>query len=881
MNADNGTPDIFTYGSTWLRADFHLHTRADKEFTYQGEDNSFASDYVVGLKKAGIQLGVIANHNKFDKDEFKALRKKARKEGIGLLPGVELSVSDGANGIHTLVVFSDSWLENGQDYINQFLNVAFEGKTPNNYEQENGRSSMDLLTTIKKLEGYHRDFFIIFAHVEQNSGLWIELDGGRLKELGENEFFKRRTLGFQKVRTYDVPDRVCKSKVQNWLDCWFPAEVEGSDCKSIDEIGQGGKGYIKLGAFSFDAVKFALIDKDSRISKEPKSHTHSHIKGIRFNGGTLSGHELQFSPELNTLIGIRGSGKSSVLEAVRYALDIPFVERTLDKEYKQKLVGFTLGSGGKIEIDAVDRYGQAYTIRRVWKEPYSEVLIEGKLQPGVSIRETVIHVPIYFGQKDLSSRGEGFETDLVDKLLGSKLEEARRDISAQKIKVGAAVERLQKIANVQDQIAEQEGIKKDTEHRLKFYADHGVEEKLQKRLDFDSDIRAMKNGNELVENFVSDLEEFLARHEDDLKNFLGYTSKHNQELFGCYYKDYNVFVGLIDKIKTALTNLIPHKTGLLDHQAELNKIRKGMVEEFAEIERKLAEELKGSSSQNISSDEFLSLKKKLTTATQMIVELKKQDKQKTTLADALLQELQILSDLWLKEYNLIKTELDKVGTGSSSLSIESGYREDRQAFLNFMKDVFKGSGLRETTYQGIVYNYPDFIAIFRDFNNAKVFFGSNPQILTDLFMANLKSLLTYQVPNKFTIKYRGKELQHHSLGQRASALILFVLSQRENDVIIIDQPEDDLDNQTIYEDVIKLIRLMKPEVQFIFATHNPNIPVLGDAEQVHACSFMDDKVVVKSGSVDSPDTQKYIVNIMEGGQEAFNRRKEIYQIWKP
>jgi len=110
---------------------------------------------------------------------------------------------------------------------------------------------------------------------------------------------------------------------------------------------------------------------------------------------------------------------------------------------------------------------------------------------------------------------------------------------------------------------------------------------------------------------------------------------------------------------------------------------------------------------------------------------------------------------------------------------------------------------------------------------------------------------------------------------------LYSVSQKENDVIIIDQPEDDLDNQTIYEDVIKLIRQMKPEVQFIFATHNPNIPVLGDAEQVHACSFMDDSVTVQTGSVDDGATQRTIVDIMEGGQEAFNRRKEIYQIWRP
>jgi ATPase subunit of ABC transporter with duplicated ATPase domains len=295
----------------------------------------------------------------------------------------------------------------------------------------------------------------------------------------------------------------------------------------------------------------------------------------------------------------------------------------------------------------------------------------------------------------------------------------------------------------------------------------------------------------------------------------------------------------------------------------------------------LAEELKDSDSQNISSEEFLSLKKKLTLAKQLISELEKQGKQTENLHNALLVELKKLNDLWLEEFNLIKAELYKVGDQGSSLSITSGYKEDKQAFLSFMKEMFRGSGIRETTYQGIVDQYADFIAVYKDFEKAQKFFGSNPQILTDLFEKNLKSLLTYQTPNKFTIMYRGKELQHHSLGQRASALILFVLSQNENDVIIIDQPEDDLDNQTIYEDVIKLIRKMKPAVQFIFATHNPNIPVLGDAELVHACSFMDDKVSFKTGSVDNHETQKTIIQIMEGGKEAFNRRKEIYQIWKP
>ena len=137
------------------------------------------------------------------------------------------------------------------------------------------------------------------------------------------------------------------------------------------------------------------------------------------------------------------------------------------------------------------------------------------------------------------------------------------------------------------------------------------------------------------------------------------------------------------------------------------------------------------------------------------------------------------------------------------------------------------------------------------------------------------------MPNLFTIEFHGKALAHHSLGQRASALMLFVLSQRDNDVVIIDQPEDDLDNQTIYDDVIKLIRTLKPETQFIFATHNANIPVLGDAEQVIACQYLDEKISTVSGSIDCVDIQKSIVGIMEGGAEAFERRKQVYEAWKP
>ncbi len=111
-------------------------------------------------------------------------------------------------------------------------------------------------------------------------------------------------------------------------------------------------------------------------------------------------------------------------------------------------------------------------------------------------------------------------------------------------------------------------------------------------------------------------------------------------------------------------------------------------------------------------------------------------------------------------------------------------------------------------------------------------------------------------------------------------MMLFLLSQDGNDLLLIDQPEDDLDSQTVYEEVVKLLRNLKPKQQFIFATHNANFPVLGDAETITTCSASDDEIVISVGNIDDRACQASVISIMEGGPEAFERRKAIYQIWK-
>lgn len=70
----------FSNGSIWVRFDCHLHTRADKEFKYSENENEYITKYIEKLKAEEIEVGIITNHNKFDIDEFKALKKKQTKK---------------------------------------------------------------------------------------------------------------------------------------------------------------------------------------------------------------------------------------------------------------------------------------------------------------------------------------------------------------------------------------------------------------------------------------------------------------------------------------------------------------------------------------------------------------------------------------------------------------------------------------------------------------------------------------------------------------------------------------------------------------------------------------------------------------------------------
>jgi len=110
-----------------------------------------------------------------------------------------------------------------------------------------------------------------------------------------------------------------------------------------------------------------------------------------------------------------------------------------------------------------------------------------------------------------------------------------------------------------------------------------------------------------------------------------------------------------------------------------------------------------------------------------------------------------------------------------------------------------------------------------------------------------------------------------SAGQRAAAMLAFLLAHG-NEPLVLDQPEDDLDNHLIYGLVVQQIRSNKMRRQLIVVTHNPNIVVNGDAELIHVLEFNHQCHVKQSGSLQDRAMRREVCQVMEGGEEAFERR---------
>jgi predicted ATP-dependent endonuclease of OLD family len=152
--------------------------------------------------------------------------------------------------------------------------------------------------------------------------------------------------------------------------------------------------------------------------------------------------------------------------------------------------------------------------------------------------------------------------------------------------------------------------------------------------------------------------------------------------------------------------------------------------------------------------------------------------------------------------------------------------------------------------------------------------------VTALDLLDLVFSLSYLRP-RYSLKWSGKNIEELSPGERGTLLLIFyLLIDRREHPLIIDQPEENVDNRTVYDILVPCIKEARKKRQVIIVTHNPNLAVVCDADQVIHCSIDKknrNKVTYEAGSLENPEINKYTIDVLEGTRPAFDRRDSKYQ----
>ena len=876
-------PELFKHGATWVRADFHLHTIKEKHSSrrklrdeWKNEDGTYREDefvraFVDRLITENIRVACITNHDSLDYGEYKAIAKKAAKEDILVLPGMELNAHCGMDGVHALIIFDPADLNGGNTSIEDFIKGQFTGG-----KKENEVTQDDLPKCLEKLEKLEVAYFVVFAHVDADNGLLKSIKGPNLQQLYKSceGIWRKRVLGFQKARR---EPHVLKQMLG---DIPLPALVEGSDPRdTIAEVGAPANGicYLKLSELSFAAVKFALRDHQLRVTRElVAEQKRPQIRSLEIQTSGKGVFGQFFTKDLNCLIGSRGSGKSLVIEALRWVLGKE--PGSGDDDYKQELLNAFLQKGGKVILHGIDKNGDQIAITRHYlgkrDQAAPEVLVNG--QPSRISPDILYPGLLYFGQKDLGIRSEQSDTQLFDQLLGPLPVDLTDDIELKLGKFKSAIEKY---------VAARQAKETDDEYayelnalntKLNEFKEKGVEDKLREITQFDNDLRTFRT---FLTEFVRERKATTGQFQSLLlltSRFPELKSADNSEAANILavakkaFSSFGAVTGKLDEMLGEVGKSLKAVSDLL----ELNKEQ--LQSRFSDILRSINEP-----------DLDLDGYRKMVSRQKQLAELRAITKSGSDALAATKRDLVAAGDQWIaalqatadyrnQQLQHINQELPE------KLNLEIDAFGDKEKLDQFLDSIMKGTGFTSQAREALVTSCSSGFEIFKRWQIIKES-EITPNMATKLGEVIAKrfiEFLTFAAPDSRHITFDGKRINELSLGKRAMALLVLLLSLKNYPIIIIDQPEDDLDNETIHRMIVEPLRQHKGQTQFIIATHNPNIPVLADAEQVIDChETSKGNYEQNSGSLDKPTTKVAIITIMEGGEKAFERRHEIYSQW--
>jgi hypothetical protein len=639
--------------------------------------------------------------------------------------------------------------------------------------------------------------------------------------------------------------------------------------------------------------------KDSAKSTTPSARRAGchKIKSVELVGGFLDGVKLELDETLNCIIGGRGTGKTSVLEAIRYALDRM---GTVDKSRQQmieRLLEHNMSSGSvRLEIETRD--GVAYTVTRGLHQ-VPVVTGAGGAPVDVNLKKDIVFGVEIFSQSQIEDiAGDPFsQLALLDKfvstvidVLNEQIRETAKQLESNATKILEARRAIADLADATRELPDVTEKIRGIDHVHPRDADDVVRKQ--------QDLK-VRRGREL--EIVDATHAMCARGVEELGGIARELQRQWQETF-----DEDVASTpnreLVERLRDRAELAVEQATRSADAAAKaLQAASKEVGELRAELERrhvtqdKQYRELIDKHEQDrVVGAERLRLQQRHS-------ELKTKGKrltEKKTLLEALDLEREKLraqlSDLRDQRFHK-RTEVAETLTRTLHpmvrVRIEPfGNTDEYRALLN---QAMKGSKLQ---YASIVDRIierippPELVAMVQGDDSARLQRELDLDVDRALrVIVQLKdkheifAIETVELHDRPILELkdgdRYKESSTLSTGQKCTTILPILLIENERP-LIIDQPEDNLDNAFVYETIVKSIAAVRGRRQLLFVTHNPNIPVLGDAARVFALQSTGTAAsLAKAGSVD--DVAQEIMTILEGGRIAFEARRLRYGIPTP
>ena len=900
------------HGAKWWKFDFHNHTPASEDFGKGDAAHKGITprNWLLMYMNAEIDCVAITDHNSGEwvdklKTEYEIMVTE-KPEGfrtLYLFPGVEITAN---NNVHILAVFNCTATTSAVSSLLGAVEFPFD-----KYGTSEAVTRKSLENVIEEI--HKAGAIAIPAHVDKSSGLFTVNTGNTLKQILDVEGL----LAIELIdKSYAKPAIYNQSKLHL-------AEVVGTDSHIAAQVGSNYT-WVKMNEPSLDALKLALHDREDGVKRmedvtiNPNLITNRYfIKSLKITKGFKAGNSTplitEFSPWLTSVIGGRGSGKSTIINYLRIALartdDMPkdiqedfnkfnqignrdgagmlrndtTIEVEIYKDGKLHLIKYENGIHTLFEWDESTTDWGLFTVVSNVKELFPIQIFNQKELYALTSNPSKL-IELIDSQFDKSSWWEAKEK-LINKWLATRAK--RRELK----------NAISEEANIKAQLSA-------VTNKISLFESSSYKDTLDSFNKLSEANSFFSNTNEKVSLFISQLETLeTSVPKIEIPEKLSEIIVDDSLQFLLLLKE--VLGTIKSKINESIELVKPYKENLSQQLNSLSWYSKfeDAKNEYAAI----AESIKELSTETY---ETLIQKKSILEGKLDLIEIHRKELETLTSEMQLLFEsiIEKEKELRIKRKEIIDRWEQIDNTSNPFLIIELDPMADienavstfrqllRRNDTAFGDDIYGSNADKSWGVVSRIVNAPlatrwenrnielkEFLSASEaDKKNIDMRLAKHIDGLRLNTPEDIDRLLVWVPEDKLILKFRKQgaiqDIQTGSAGERTAGM-LGLLIALNNIPLIIDQPEDDLDTKLISNFVVEGFKKVKQERQLLIVTHNPNITVNANSDNVVHMEFAAGQVIkVGNNALQDVNIRKGVCEVMEGGRDALNKR--YYRISK-